>query len=416
MRKALAVIGGGPAGLAAALAAREAGVDDVVVIERERELGGILRQCIHNGFGLHYFKEDLSGPEYAERFVTRVYEQEIEHWTRTMVLGLDNARRLTCANPSRGVFTVETDAVVLAMGCRERSRGQIATPGMRPAGIFTAGLAQRLVNMEAFLPGKEAVVIGSGDIGLIMARRLTLEGVAVKAVIEVMDEIGGLLRNKVQCLDDFDIPLYLGHTVTEIRGADRVKAVRYARLNADRSPDMTTEREIPCDTVILSVGLIPENELSRQAGVALDSVTRGPVVTDANETSVSGVFACGNVLQVFDLVDDVTRTGESTGRNAAAHVLGRAPRAERRFVVRTGHDVRTVCPQIVTGVQGKEITITFRVGRVCKKAEVRVLARMKPIHTQRFRVLRPGELAAVTFPASALPAEGRDGTIEVGVW
>ena len=339
----IVIIGGGPAGLAAAISARENGIDSILILEREKELGGILNQCIHNGFGLHTFKEELTGPEYAERYIQKVLELGIEYKLNTMVLGLETAgakeqkestdtdvltepekhlpwKLVTAVNREDGLFRIQARAIILAMGCRERPRGALNIPGFRPAGIFSAGTAQRLVNMEGYLPGREVVILGSGDIGLIMARRMTLEGAKVKVVAEIMPYSGGLKRNIVQCLDDYGIPLRLNHTVTEIFGKERVEGVTIARVNEKGKPIPGTEEYYSCDTMLLSVGLIPENELSRGMGVEMNPVTSGPRVNESLETSLTGVFACGNVLHVHDLVDFVSEEAEAAGRNAARYV------------------------------------------------------------------------------------------------
>ena len=310
----LVIIGGGPAGLAAAASAREAGLQSILIIERDRELGGILNQCIHNGFGLHTFKEELTGPEYASRFISKVKSQNIEYMLNTMVMDITKDRIVTAMNRTEGLFEIQAGAVILAMGCRERSRGALNIPGYRPAGIFSAGTAQRLVNMEGYMPGREVVILGSGDIGLIMARRMTLEGAKVKVVAELMPYSGGLKRNIVQCLDDFGIPLKLSHTVVDIEGKERVEAVTIAEVGPDRRPIPGTEERYTCDTLLLSCGLIPENELSRSAGVTLSPVTSGPVVNESLETDVPGIFACGNVLHVHDLVDYVSEEAAHAGK------------------------------------------------------------------------------------------------------
>ena len=335
----LVIIGGGPAGLAAAVAARERGVEDILILERERELGGILNQCIHAGFGLHTFQEELTGPEYAGRYVRQVRELGIPFLLDTMVLELSADRVVTAVSRERGLFQLQAGAVILAMGCRERARGSLNIPGFRPAGIYSAGTAQRLVNREGLLPGREVVILGSGDIGLIMARRMTLEGAHVQAVAELMPYSGGLKRNIVQCLDDFGIPLLLSHTVVDIQGRERVSGVTLAQVDANRRPIPGTEKRYDCDTLLLSVGLVPENELSRGAGVDLSPVTNGPVVDESLETSVPGVFACGNVLHVHDLVDFVSQEAAHAGR-AAARYLGRADRPPRRRQRRAVHRPR----------------------------------------------------------------------------
>lgn len=318
----IVIIGGGPAGLAAAVAARENGVESILILERDKELGGILNQCIHNGFGLHTFKEELTGPEYAARFIRQVLEHGIEYKLNSMVVDIAPDRTVTFISREDGLTEIKAGAIILAMGCRERSRGALNIPGYRPAGIFSAGTAQRLVNMEGYMPGREVVILGSGDIGLIMARRMTLEGAKVKVVAELMPYSGGLKRNIVQCLDDFGIPLKLSHTVIDIDGKERVKGVTLAEVGKNGKPIAGTEEYIPCDTLLLSVGLIPENELSRGIGVELSPVTSGPVVNEILETSIEGVFACGNVLHVHDLVDYVSEEAAMAGRNAARFVLG----------------------------------------------------------------------------------------------
>jgi len=315
------VVGGGPAGLAAAIEAKKSGVAHILVIERDRELGGILQQCIHNGFGLMVFNEELTGPEYAERFINELSQMGISYMLDTMVLDMTSDREITITNNKQGVTVLKAKAIILAMGCRERTRGAIAIPGYRPAGVFNAGTAQRYLNVEGYMVGKRVVILGSGDIGLIMARRLTLEGAKVLAVAELMPFSGGLTRNIVQCLDDYDIPLMLSHTITDIRGKDRVESVVIQKVDGNMKPIPKTEIEYKCDTVLLSVGLIPENELSRQAGIAIDPVTSGPVVNANMETSVTGIYACGNVVHVHDLVDFVTEESRRAGRAAATSVL-----------------------------------------------------------------------------------------------
>lgn len=321
----IAIIGGGPAGLAAAAAAYGAGIDNILIIERDVELGGILNQCIHNGFGLHIFKEELTGPEYAARYIEQINELHIPYLIETIVVDIavkDDRKIVTAMNREDGLFEIEAKAVILAMGCRERSRGALNIPGYRPAGVYSAGTAQRFVNIEGRMPGKEAVILGSGDIGLIMARRLALEGAKVKMVAEIMPHSGGLKRNIVQCLDDYDIPLKLKHTVIDIDGKERVKGVTVAEVDENRKPIPGTEEYVSCDTLLLSCGLIPENELSLGLGVELDSATSGPIVNESLETNIEGVFACGNVLHVHDLVDHVSKEAENAGAHAAAFVKG----------------------------------------------------------------------------------------------
>lgn len=343
----VAVIGGGPAGLAAAIEAGKTGVR-VLIIERDFELGGILQQCIHNGFGLRYFKEELTGPEYSQRFINLLKESDVEVLKNTMVIDLKADKTITAINRTDGVITVKAQAVVLTMGCRERTRGAINVPGDRCAGIFPAGLAQRLVNMEGYMPAKTVVIVGSGDIGMIMARRLTLEGVQVKAVVEVLPYAAGLIRNRVQCLEDYNIPLYLCTTVTHIHGKDRVKGVTIAQVDDKWRPMKGTDRYIECDTVLFSVGLIPENELSQKAGVVLGS-TGGPMVNELCETNVSGIFAAGNVLQVHDLVDWVTLEAQRAGKNAANYVknLTKGAQERGRIKVLPGDNVGYVVPQFI---------------------------------------------------------------------
>ena len=316
----IVVIGGGPAGLAAAIEAKKNGIDKVILIERDRELGGILQQCIHNGFGLHTFKEELTGPEYAERYIEVLHALGIEYKLDTMVLEVSPDKLVKAINSEDGLLKIQAKAVILAMGCRERTRGAIRVPGTRPAGVMTAGTAQRFVNMEGYMVGKRVVILGSGDIGLIMARRMTLEGAEVLAVAELMPFSGGLKRNIVQCLDDFNIPLYLKHTVTNIEGHDRVSAVTIAEVDEKYKPIQGTEKRFECDTLLLSVGLIPENELSKETGIDLDKITSGPVVSNTRETSIPGIFACGNVVQVHDLVDWVSEESQIAGKNAANYV------------------------------------------------------------------------------------------------
>ena len=424
------IIGGGPAGLAAAVEARKRGVESVLVLEREKELGGILNQCIHNGFGLHIFREELTGPEYAQRYVDRVPEAKIECRLNTMVTAVSPEKVVTAMSREAGSFEVRAKAIILAMGCRERARGALNIPGFRPAGIFSAGTAQRLVNREGFMPGREVVILGSGDIGLIMARRMTLEGAKVKAVAEIMPFSGGLKRNIVQCLDDFGIPLKLSHTVVDIQGKQRVEGVTLARVDENRRPIPGTEERFSCDTLLLSVGLIPENELSRGMGVGLNPRTAGPLVNESLETNIPGVFACGNVLHVHDLVDFVSREAEMAGRRAAEYVLGttagsetqRSDRieVEKRSAVLSGHCASAPFPAVMTEIRvnaGRGVTYTvpsvirpqcmddeliirFRVNDVYKDHYISVyLGGQRLIHRKR-RVLAPGEMEEVRLRES----------------
>ena len=398
----LAIIGGGPAGLAAAAAARKAGVEDLLIIERDRELGGILNQCIHAGFGLHTFSRELTGPEYARRFAGQVRELNIPYLLNTMVLDLSPDRVLTLTGRETGLVQLSADAVILAMGCRERPRGALNIPGCRPAGIYSAGAAQRLVNVEGLMPGRDVVILGSGDIGLIMARRMTLEGARVHAVAEVMPYSGGLKRNIVQCLEDFHIPLYLSTTVVDVHGRERLEAVTLAQVDGSRRPIPGTERRIPCDTLLLSVGLLPENELSREAGVQMDSVTGGPVVSDDLSTSLPGVFACGNVLHVHDLVDFVSQEAAKAGENAARYILGgQGETATVRLEGKNG--VRYTVPKYVRPeVMDDTLTVRFRVGQVFKGCAIATYFGDTLISKRKRPVMAPGEMEQVVLKKSQL--------------
>lgn len=400
----LAIIGGGPAGLAAAIAAREKGVEDILIIERDKELGGILNQCIHAGFGLHSFGQELTGPEYAGRFIDRVQQMHIPYLLRTMVLDLSEDRVLTVTGPETGLIQIQAQAVILAMGCRERPRGALNIPGYRPAGIYSAGTAQRLVNMEGFMPGKNVVILGSGDIGLIMARRMTLEGAKVHAVAEVLPYSGGLKRNIVQCLEDFDIPLYLSTTVVDIHGRERLEGVTLARVDENRRPIPGTEQHIPCDTLLLSVGLLPENELSSAAGVRLSGVTGGPEVTDRLATSIPGVFACGNVLHVHDLVDFVSQEAQKAGENAALYLQG--ARAGSRSVRLEGKNgVRYTVPQSIDPENMDEtVTVRFRVAQPYRDAALAAYADGVLLRRIPKRILTPGEMEQFPLRKGELPA------------
>lgn len=386
----IVIVGGGPAGLAAAVSARENGTDSILILERDKELGGILNQCIHNGFGLHTFKEELTGPEYAGRFVEQVQDLQIEYKLNTMVMDISREKVVTAMNSIDGFFEIQAKAVILAMGCRERSRGALNIPGYRPAGIFSAGTAQRLVNMEGYMPGRKVVILGSGDIGLIMARRMTLEGAQVQVVAELMPYSGGLKRNIVQCLDDYGIPLKLSHTVVDIRGRERVEGITLAQVDDKGKPIPGTEEEYECDTLLLSVGLIPENELSGGMGVELSRVTSGPVVNESLETSIEGVFACGNVLHVHDLVDYVSEEAAAAGRNAARYVQdGRFDLAEQGRAAKkengTGKD--TSAEQRENSVQKRDVVEVQAVDGVRYTVPSRInVDRMEDIQTVRFRV------------------------------
>lgn len=412
--RSVVVVGGGPAGLAAAIAAYEAGETDVLILERDTQLGGILNQCIHNGFGLHTFKEELTGPEYAARFVARADELGIERRLGTMVVDISNDRVVTTVSPDRGISHIKAGAVVLAMGCRERPRGALATPGYRPAGIYSAGTAQRLVNIEGQMPGREVVILGSGDIGLIMARRMTFEGAHVQCVAEIMPYSGGLKRNIVQCLDDFDIPLLLSHTVTRIEGKQRVEAVWIAEVDEHMKPVPGTEVRYPCDTLLLSVGLLPENELSRAAGVQIKPVTRGPVVNESLETSIPGVFACGNVLHVHDLVDYVSEEAASAGTAAARYAQGLSGEASTSVTLVAKDGVRYTVPSTIDPQRmGEQLTVRFRVGNVYRDHYVSVYFDDERVQHRKKRVMAPGEMEQVTLKRADLLARPDLSTITI---
>ncbi len=399
----LVIIGGGPAGMAAALAAYDAGVRDILILERDTALGGILQQCIHNGFGLHTFGEELTGPEYAARYIDKVVENAIEYKKETMVLSVSPDKVITATNAAEGIFTIEARAVILAMGCRERPRGALSIPGTRPAGVFSAGTAQKLINCKGYRPGKEVVILGSGDIGLIMARRMSLEGANVKAVCELMPYSGGLARNIEQCLHDFNIPLKLSHTVVEIHGRERLTGVTIAKVDENRKPIAGTEEYIPCDTLLLSVGLIPENELAMGAGVALDPVTGGAVVAAEPETTVEGIFACGNVLHVHDLVDFVSEEAETAGKSAAAYIFGKTLQ-DADVRIKTDGKIRYTVPQRIT--KREETTVYFRVSSVFKKAAVSVYLDGEKIFTKKKVRLAPGEMESIKLSGDILPKAG----------
>ena len=403
----LIVIGGGPAGLAAAYAAYEQGLRKILIVERDRELGGILNQCIHNGFGLHYFKEELTGPEYAGRFIEMLRDTNVETALDTMVLQITPDKAVHTVSAKDGYRIRRAQAIVLAMGCRERTRGAIAIPGDRPAGVYTAGTAQRYLNMEGYMVGKRIVILGSGDIGLIMARRMTLEGAKVLACVEVMPYSGGLNRNIVQCLQDFNIPLYLSHTITDIQGKGRVNHVTVSQVDEKRNPIPGTEMEFDCDTVLLSVGLIPENELTRQAGIAMDPRTNGAVVYENMETAMPGVFACGNVVHVHDLVDYVTADSTRAGRAAAAYVQhGEAP-AERVIALENGDGVSYTVPQHIRPANvDKAADVFFRVRRVCKTSAIQVRSGDRVIAEYKRDHLAPGEMEHILLPRKLLDEAG----------
>ncbi len=400
----IVIIGGGPAGLAAAVSAYDAGERSILILERDQKLGGILNQCIHNGFGLHTFKEELTGPEYAARYIKEVEERGIEYRLDTMVLDISKEKTIIACNRQDGVIEIEAKAVILAMGCRERSRGALNIPGYRPAGVFSAGTAQRLVNIEGYLPGRRVVILGSGDIGLIMARRMTLEGAKVLVCAEIMPYSGGLKRNIVQCLDDFGIPLKLSHTVVDVEGKDRVTGVTIAEVDSHMKPIPGTEEHYDCDTLLLSVGLLPENELSRGMGVELNPVHKGPVVNEALETSIPGVFAAGNVLHVHDLVDYVSEEAGNAGRSAAAYVAGHlnADASKEIPIEVSGGPRYTIPTKINPDNVDERVTIRFRVGGVMRNKRVNVYLDGERVVSRPRKVMAPGEMEEVILTKKML--------------
>lgn len=407
------IVGGGPAGLAAALKAREQ-VERVAVLERNDEVGGILNQCIHSGFGLHVFKEELTGPEYAQRYIDMVKDTDIDCYVNTMVIDMTEDRKITAMSEEE-MLVFETSAIVLAMGCRERTRGQIKIPGTRPAGVFTAGLAQRYVNLENYRPGSRVVILGSGDIGLIMARRLTLEGIKVVGVYELMPYANGLYRNIKNCLDDFGIPLHLSTTVTRIVGSKRVQAVEVSAVDENLQPIPGTEEIIPCDTLLLSIGLIPENELSKKAGVALNPVTNGPLVNECLETSVPGIFACGNVLHVHDLVDQVTKEAEDAGSFAAQYAKNAAPKNASAVISVTPQGaVRYTVPTTICPETTEPVKIKFRVGRPIDAAKIRITSGDAVIYeSKKAKKFVPSIMESVNLAAAKLSETSEELTVSV---
>ena len=414
-KRSVVVIGGGPAGLAAAIAAKENGCDDVLILERDSNVGGILQQCIHAGFGLHIFGEELTGPEYASRFHEQVDALGIEYKCDTMVLDISADRVVTAVNTKDGVIQIEAGAIVLAMGCRERSRGAVGIGGTRPAGIYTAGTAQRFVNIEGYMPGKKIVILGSGDIGLIMARRMTLEGAEVKMVLEVMPYSGGLKRNIVQCLDDFGIPLRLSHTVVEVRGRERVEGVVVAQVDEKRQPIPETFEYVPCDTLLLSVGLIPENELSAAADIDINRVTNGPFVDQSMMTHTPGIFACGNVVHVHDLVDFVTIESRLAGRGAAQFALGQRKESGHILDVKPGFGVRYVVPSTIDpSALHYDEKFLFRVGDVYRNMILEVKNDGEVVYSKRVMQAAPGEMESVEI-TKQLAEKLTGSTVEIGL-
>ena len=393
----LVIIGGGPAGMSAAIAAYESGIRDILILERDERLGGILQQCIHNGFGLHRFGEELTGPEYAWRYEKRVRELGIPFKLNTMVLDISKDKQITATNPTDGIFTIQAKAIILAMGCRERSRGALNIAGTRPAGVYSAGTAQKLVNIKGYMPGRKIVILGSGDIGLIMARRMSLEGAEVKAVCELMPYSGGLARNIEQCLHDFNIPLLLSHTVVKIHGKKRVEGVTIAKVDENGKPIKGTMQFIECDTLLLSVGLIPENELTKSAGIEINKITNGASVTQSRETSIPGVFACGNVLHVHDLVDYVSEEAEIAGKNAALYIKGEL-KNEFDIPIITDGKIRYTVPQRITEL--KDTKVFFRTANVYENVAIKVYGSDELILKINKPKLAPGEMQCVTLKKS----------------
>lgn len=398
----LVVVGGGPAGLAAAISAKENNIDSILILERDNELGGILNQCIHNGFGLHTFKEELTGPEYAARFIDKVEDMDIDYKLNTMVMDIEDNKTITAMNSKEGLFQIKAKSIILAMGCRERARGALNIPGYRPAGVFSAGTAQRLVNIEGYMPGKEVVILGSGDIGLIMARRMTLEGAKVKLVSELLPFSGGLKRNIVQCLDDNDIPLKLSHTVVDIKGKERLEGVTIAEVK-DGKPVEGTEEFYSCDTLLLSCGLIPENELSREMGIDINPITNGPRVNESLEGSIEGVFACGNVLHVHDLVDFVSQEAAVAGKNAAKYILEGRKKSDSYIKLNPIDGVRYTVPEKINiDNMTDELVVRFRVANVFKNHYIGVYVDDNQLIHKKKRIMTPGEMEDIVLKKEQL--------------
>jgi len=411
MKYEVVVIGGGPAGLGAAVEAKKYGANSVLIIERDRELGGILNQCIHNGFGLHEFKEELTGPEYAQRFIEQAKKSDIEIMLNTMVLNIDDERNIIALG-EQGIMEIQAGAIVLAMGCRERTAGAIAINGYRPAGVYTAGMAQRIINMEGYMVGKEVVIYGSGDIGLIMARRMTLEGAKVKAVVEIMPYSSGLYRNIAQCLEDYDIPLMLSHNIQEIHGKDRINGVTISKVDENRRPIKGTEEFISCDTLLLSVGLIPENELSQKAGIAIDKITNGPIVDSKMHTQVDGIFACGNVLHVHDIVDFVTKESRIAGKNAAYYVRQNLNK-DSYVSTKSNKGIRYIMPHKILLNSEEDVNLYMRVDGIYKDSKVIVKCDNKEILSKKMRHMIPSEMINIVLKNELIKDLSGEITVEV---